>query len=179
MKNRGFTLIELMVVLAVAAILTLVAVPSFTALLARNETASAASELMSSLYLAQNEATRTGHGIVVCASSNGNTCSGSTDWSNGWIVLDTGAPPVYSTATPTGTLLRVQQPPYGTRIVSSLPSSLLFTSYSSAYLAANSAAGATITLCSTLDPAEARQVSVSSVMWAVNTPAAQPLAACP
>lgn len=81
----GFTLVELMVTLAVVGILAAVAVPAMTSLIAGNRLAGASSELTSSLQLARSEAIRRNAQVTICASSNGTTCSASTDWSR-WIV---------------------------------------------------------------------------------------------
>ena len=81
----GFTLIELMVVVAVVAILAIVAAPSMSALLNANRLSGAAEELTASLQLARSEAVRRNTRVTVCGSANGNTCSGSAAWTR-WIV---------------------------------------------------------------------------------------------
>ncbi len=67
---RGFTLIELMIAITVAAILLTIAIPSFTATINRNRLATAANELVTSLQLARMEAVRRGGRVVVCASAD-------------------------------------------------------------------------------------------------------------
>lgn len=81
----GYTLVELMVTLAVVGILAAVAVPAMTSLIAGNRLAGASSELASSLQLARSEAIRRNAQVTICASNNGTTCAASTDWSS-WIV---------------------------------------------------------------------------------------------
>lgn len=83
--TAGFTLIELMVTLAVVGILAAVAVPAMTSLIAGNRLAGASGELASSLQLARSEAIRRNAQVTICASINGTTCTASTDWST-WIV---------------------------------------------------------------------------------------------
>ena len=85
---RGFSLLELMVTVAIMAILGTLAVPSFQTLLQANKTRAVASELLASLNLARSEAARRGQPVSVCPSSNGSSCAtGSTDWDKGWIVF--------------------------------------------------------------------------------------------
>lgn len=89
-RRSGFTLIELMVALAVLAILATIGIPSFQNLIAENRLSGAANDLQLAFQIARNTAvTRNyedGDLITVCASSDGNQCSG--DWSDGWIILD-------------------------------------------------------------------------------------------
>lgn len=83
----GFTLIELMVTLAVLGILAAVGVPAMQALINANRLAGATGELTSALQLARSEAVRRGARVNVCRSADGSTCNnGSTDWSS-WIVV--------------------------------------------------------------------------------------------
>lgn len=85
--QSGFTLIEAMVAVAVFAILALIAVPSFRNLLLNNRRTALANDLISSIAIARSEAVRRGQAVNVCASSNGSSCLGSTNWNTGWIVV--------------------------------------------------------------------------------------------
>ena len=82
----GFTLVELMVTLAVAAILMALAVPSFTSVINGNRLTSTANELVSSLQLARSEALRRNTQVRVCRSLNGTSCAGTGQWDR-WITL--------------------------------------------------------------------------------------------
>ncbi len=83
-RVRGFTLVELMVVIAIVAVLLAVGLPSFRDTLQRNRVATLSNEIVGSLSLARNEAIRTTRGGGVCASSDGATCG--NDWNAGWLV---------------------------------------------------------------------------------------------
>lgn len=83
-RIKGFTLIELMVVIAIVAILAALAFPSFESSMRSNRVATTTNEMMAALSLARSEAMRSPSGSGVCASINGSTCGGT--WDDGWIV---------------------------------------------------------------------------------------------
>lgn len=86
MKNtKGFTLIELMITISVAAILIAVAVPGFGSLLSNNRISSSVSAFNQTLNLARSEAVRRGTVVSVCRSNDQTTCT-NTPWDRGWLV---------------------------------------------------------------------------------------------
>ncbi|MDT8386407.1 MAG: GspH/FimT family pseudopilin [Thiogranum sp.] len=88
MKNtRGFTLVELVITLAVGAILLTVAIPGMRDVIINNRIATQTNELVTAFNLARMEAIRRGTQVSVCASANKSSCSGNSDWSTGWIVF--------------------------------------------------------------------------------------------
>ncbi len=91
-SKRGFTLIELMVTLAVLGILLTVAVPNFQTFVMNGRMASQTNDLITALNLARSEAVRRAANVTVCASSNGTSCTGG--WAAGWIVLDAAGTPI-------------------------------------------------------------------------------------
>ncbi|HFD80828.1 MAG TPA: prepilin-type N-terminal cleavage/methylation domain-containing protein [Gammaproteobacteria bacterium] len=97
-KQHGFTLVELMMTLVIGALLLTMAVPSFRGLIQNNKIASQANELVSALSMARMEAIRQSSPVSICASADQTTCSGTNDWSTGWIVFEdtnsSGAPAV-------------------------------------------------------------------------------------
>lgn len=88
-RESGFTIVELMITLAVLAILVGIATPSFTALMNNSRLSGQTNEFSSDLALARSEAIVRGRPVTVCASGDGgNTCSGSAaDWARGRIVF--------------------------------------------------------------------------------------------
>jgi type IV fimbrial biogenesis protein FimT len=81
----GYTIVEHLVVLALAAILAGLAVPSFRELRANAVRDARLEELRSALLLARSEAVARGVPVVVCASEDGADCAGEPRWSGGWI----------------------------------------------------------------------------------------------
>lgn len=86
----GFTAIELMVAVAIVAILAALAAPSFTPLIERWRVRSAAETLTSSLYYSRSEAIKRGGNVIIEKTPNsGNCTSASTnaEWGCGWKVF--------------------------------------------------------------------------------------------
>jgi len=105
-NSSGFTLVELMVTLAIAIILLSVGVPSFTGTIENSRLTTAANKLISATNLARSEAIKRGVRVTACKSSNGTACTASGDWAQGWIVFtDEDNNATYNNATET--LLRV------------------------------------------------------------------------
>lgn len=85
--HKGFTITELMITVAIMAILMAVAVPSFTELIARSRLASASNDLLASLMYARSEAVRTNGIVSVCrvAAAGSDVCVANGNWDR-WIV---------------------------------------------------------------------------------------------
>lgn len=81
---RGFNLIELMIVIAIAAIGLSLALPSFTDAMARNRIASTSNEFIAAVMYARSEALQRNTTTGFCASADKIVCGG--NWSDGWIV---------------------------------------------------------------------------------------------
>lgn len=85
-RESGFTLIELMFVLAVAAILLSVAVPALQMFSTNSKQTSAINDFVSSMHLARNTAITTNARVTMCASSNSASCE-AVSWESGWILF--------------------------------------------------------------------------------------------
>jgi type IV fimbrial biogenesis protein FimT len=94
--NTGFTLFELLVTLAVVAIVTTLAIPSFRQTIMNNRLTTQANEFITDLNIARSEAVKQGNTITI-TSNNGN------NWAAGWAMTDSG-----------GTTLRVHSTLDGT-----------------------------------------------------------------
>lgn len=90
--QRGFTLLELLVVVAIAAILAALAAPSLRDFLGRSKMNSIGGDFTGSILRARNEAVGKNICVTMCMSNNvdavGPSCYGSgTDWQVGWIAF--------------------------------------------------------------------------------------------
>ncbi len=83
--GRGFTLIEMMVTVAIMVILVGLAIPSFQNLIETNRVATRASRLMSVLQLVRIEAIKRNATVRLCRSGDGSACDGES-WQDDWLM---------------------------------------------------------------------------------------------
>ena len=84
--ESAFTLIELMITIAVAAVVLTLGVPSFSNVIERNRLTAHINELVATLNFARSEAVRRNSSIKVCHSANGLNCGG-VGYEDGWIIF--------------------------------------------------------------------------------------------
>lgn len=87
LPQRGFTLIELMVTVAIIAVLAMVAAPSFNEAILSNKLASFSNSFVASTQLARSEAIKRNSTVRICRSGNGTSCATDGTWQQGWIVF--------------------------------------------------------------------------------------------
>jgi type IV fimbrial biogenesis protein FimT len=86
-RSGGFTMIELMMTIAIATIVMTLAIPSFRYVTNANRIAGEINGLLGDMQFARAEAIKEGQPVTVCVSTDGATCAANnTDWENGWIV---------------------------------------------------------------------------------------------
>lgn len=157
MKN-GFTLIELMVTLSVAAILLAVAVPNFVTFVQNNRLATQANDLVTMLNYARSEAIKRGARVTVCSSTAGNACAGSTTWDTGLLVFaDADGDGVVDGGE---TVLQVRQGLEGSNSLRS--STLTRVTYQASGFLFGFGANGTFKLCDARGTASARAIVVSN-----------------
>lgn len=86
-RQNGFTLIELLVAIAVVTILATQAVPSFGKFLNDNLTSIQINEFVADIQTARSEALKRNTRVSVCPTTDGASCSASSDWATGWLVF--------------------------------------------------------------------------------------------
>ena len=162
--GAGFTLIELMVVVALAALLLSLAVPAFRGFVNSMRLTVAVNSLFTSLLLARSEAIKRNGRAVLCKSASGAACVTSGNWEQGWIVFhdtnnnarrDAGeAIVLYQQAMDSSILLTGNSP---------LVSYVSFTPMGQTAYASGAFQAGTLTVCVTsLESQEARQIVISS-----------------
>ena len=94
MAHRGFTLLELMVVLAIAVILGALAMPNMRDFAQSSRMTTQTNDLIADLNLARSEAIKRGALVVICRSANSTVAVPTCDtaaphrWENGWIIFE-------------------------------------------------------------------------------------------
>jgi type IV fimbrial biogenesis protein FimT len=88
LKASGVTLIELIVVMTIAAILIAIAVPSYKYVTTSNRIAGEINDLLGDISYARYEAIKEGLNVTICpaATPTSSTCDSGTNWAEGWIV---------------------------------------------------------------------------------------------
>ena len=86
MKNqKGITTIEVLVCIAILAIITTIGIPSFRQFIESQHQDTTVVRLTDTLRQSRMEALRLKQNVYLCATTNGTSCSGSNNWSTGWL----------------------------------------------------------------------------------------------
>jgi type IV fimbrial biogenesis protein FimT len=100
--QKAFTLIELLITIAIMAVLVAMAAPSFNRLIANNRSDATSEGFIAEISRARSEAIKRPTRVSMCASADGLTCGGT--WANGIMTFIDGATSDTAT-TPTVTLI--------------------------------------------------------------------------
>lgn len=85
-RQTGLTMIELMIVVTIAAILASIAAPSFSDLINNTRLTSTMSQLTGDLNRARSEAIKRNRRVLLCVRGTDTACGVGTNWQNGWLV---------------------------------------------------------------------------------------------
>jgi type IV fimbrial biogenesis protein FimT len=119
MKGRGYTLVELLVTLAMGAILLAIAIPGYAFLVNSSRLTAVTNDLVTALHLTRSEAIKRGTRVTVCKTgdpmADPPACDTAAEWHQGWLVfVDAGERGVINAG---DTVLHVQgRSPVGTII---------------------------------------------------------------
>lgn len=83
----GFTLLELIAVVALVAILLTIGVPTFREIQRNSHLITQVNQIILALNLARSEAIKRAARITICKSNDEINCSTTASWSDGWIVF--------------------------------------------------------------------------------------------
>lgn len=86
-RQRGFTLANVLVTIAIGAVLLTQAIPSLQAFIQRNRVSTAVNRFSGALQYARSEAVRRSRRVVLCPSADGRGCADTERWAQGWIVF--------------------------------------------------------------------------------------------
>lgn len=163
-QARGLTLVELMIVVAIVAVLAGSGAPALTATIKSIQLSMASNDLLWSLFMARSEAIKRKTRVAVCKSADGVACNRDGGWHQGWLVFhDTdndgergGGEAVIQRYPALGAGLRVTGNLSVARYVSYSPTG-------TTRLVGGGFQAGTITLCrQSVEAADARQIIVSS-----------------
>ena len=86
-RDRGFTLLELIVSMLIVAILVTVGVPSYKNVNSSSRIAAEINGLLGDVEFARSQAIKEGQTVTICSSANGLACAATPSWAAGWIVF--------------------------------------------------------------------------------------------
>ncbi len=113
--SGGFTVIEMLTVVALIAISLAFAIPSMAGLIRSNRVQGEIEQLGASIRYARSQALRQGETVIVCASTQGQSCDGGNRWETGWMVF---ADANRNGSPDSGEVLKVEQAFTGTDVLS-------------------------------------------------------------
>jgi len=85
-RNRGVTLVELIIVLTIAGVLAALAAPGIQRFVASNRLTAQVNDLLADISFARSDAIKRNTSAGLCTSTSGTSCTASGNWANGWLV---------------------------------------------------------------------------------------------
>ncbi len=88
LRCGGFTLLELLITLAIGGIILSLGIPAMGALTGNNARSSSINTMISHIQLARSEAITRARRTILCPSRDGEHCDDSTIWDRGYILVE-------------------------------------------------------------------------------------------
>lgn len=85
MNKKGFSLVELLIVITLVFLITAASIPAYKDLHIKYKTKTQANDLHSLIYIARTEAIKRSHVVTLCKSTDKQMCGGA--WSGGWLMF--------------------------------------------------------------------------------------------
>ncbi|HHH48256.1 MAG TPA: prepilin-type N-terminal cleavage/methylation domain-containing protein [Gammaproteobacteria bacterium] len=164
-SSAGLTLVELLVTLALVAIIASQAVPGFSSMIKGNRLAAETNTLVSDINLARSEAIKRGTRVILCRSADPSaaspSCGGAANtWTTGWLVFASGdANNTYDSAT--DTLIRIGKPRGGQVTIKTNATSNNNLEYDPDGTTNEGGATAIFAICDERGEAQGRQIQVN------------------
>jgi type IV fimbrial biogenesis protein FimT len=183
-NNSGFTLVELMVTLAIAAIVITQGVPSFVTMIQNNRLVTQTNDVATAINIARSEAVKRGVRVILCRSADPTAttpaCGGTANtWTTGWLIFASGdTDNTYTDGT--DTLLRIGQPaPTGITIMTNSTSNNNL-EYNPDGTTNESGGTAVFAICDSRGESNGRQIQVNAMgrPQLVKGSSSSPLSSC-
>ena len=153
-RASGFSLLELMLGIAITGILAGFAVPAFSTLVYDSRRTAALNTFVTAIQLARSEAIKRADEVVLCKTGGASRCTSTGEWGTGWLVfvnLDHDSPPRLDAGEP---LINQHARLQAARVTANRDA-FTFRPFSKA------STNGTVTFCDTRGPKAARAVIVS------------------
>ena len=85
--SAGVTLVELLLVMAIAGTLAALSVPPLAEMVGAQKAITTTNTFLASLHHTRSEAIKRNGRVVLCKSSDGQSCNEAGQWDQGWIVF--------------------------------------------------------------------------------------------
>ncbi|MDH3587523.1 MAG: GspH/FimT family pseudopilin, partial [Gammaproteobacteria bacterium] len=87
-RDHGYSLLELLMTIAIAAMILTLGLPSFSALKARNAQRVEVNALFHAVHLARKGSIMRKQVVSLCPTADGDSCNPGRDWSGGFLVFE-------------------------------------------------------------------------------------------